>query len=149
MITSISGVLMGQFWMPGALMETKVGHTPACLVVNCMALLQSCCWHTESLKNTLWQTLPYFPSVSRNTDSRSMLAFGWKSVHQQVCSRFYIHSNVLVPQIFRFHLLPLSCSKGVQRADLPLALLLLYSSQLYSLFRTEISAQILKLGTFS
>lgn len=63
--------------------------------------------------------------------------------HAEVCSRFYIHSNVLTSQIFRFHLLLPSYFKGVQRADHPLALLLLYSSQLYSLFRIDISAQML------
>lgn len=57
-MTSISDVLMGQSWVPGALMRTRVGHTPVCLVLDCVALLQNCSWHHESLKNTVWQTLP-------------------------------------------------------------------------------------------
>lgn len=35
---------------PAALVGTKVRHTPACLVVDSVVLLQSWCWHPESLK---------------------------------------------------------------------------------------------------
>lgn len=48
MMTGISDVLMEQSWLPGALMGTKVGHTPVCLVVDYVALLQSWCWCPES-----------------------------------------------------------------------------------------------------
>lgn len=102
------------------------------------------CGTASKLQLTSWKLKKYTMADS-SIDSFSVFlgiltagACWHEGVHQQMCSRFYVHCDALGSQIFRFHLLLPSCIR-VQRADFPLALLLLYSSQLYSLFRTDSS----------
>lgn len=107
-------------------------------------------WHCfkaspDSLKKIHCHQLfhPSSFSVSSNFDSRSRLAFGWKSVHQQACSRWYIHCHVLVSQILDSIFFSLVTSEKWRGQTFPGHCLLLYSSQLYSLFKTQIWTQII------